>query len=76
MAEITETSTHLIDTAVGPLSVTDSTFVRFDVDDFVHSTVRAQAIKLRMMIAASQANSKLAKDRPPVDLDGVTVGGF
>jgi hypothetical protein len=76
MAQLTETSTHLIDTAIGPLSVTDSTYLRFDIDDFVHSTVRAQAIKLRVIFSTAQANPKLAKDRPPVDIEGVTVGGF
>ena len=74
--KVIDTVSNLVDTAIGPVAVTISTVQGFDIDDYVHSTVRAQGIKLQIMQAARTADPRLAKNRPPIDLDGVTLGGY
>lgn len=76
MAKVLTNSTSLADSAIGPLAVQSQTVAEFDVDDFTHSTVRAQALLLQTKNAAANADPSLAKDRPPVNLEGITAGGF
>lgn len=74
---VINSDTHLIDSAIGPLAVTTSTVEGFDIDDYVHSTVRDMAFRLQVQRIARQVNPQLAKNRMPVTLDdGTIVGGF
>ena len=73
---IVSESTHLVDSAIGPLAVTEKELTGFDIDDYVHTTVRSQAILLRMKEKAGTADPAFAADRPPVDIEDVSVGGF
>jgi hypothetical protein len=76
MATVAHVTTNLVDTAIGPVAVSDSLVDGFDVDDLVHSIVRAQAIKLQLIQKVRTADPRLAKNRPPVNLDGNAIGGF
>jgi len=76
MANIVTTTTSLVDTGIGPVSVINSVVDNFDIDDFVHSTVRAQCIKLQLINAIQTADPTLATNRPPLNLDNNTIGGF
>ena len=76
MGIIKTTSTYLVDTGIGPVSVTNSEIENYDIDDFVHSTVRSQCITLQLINAIQVADPALAKNRPPLNLNGHTIGGF
>lgn len=76
MISVISQSTNLVDSAIGPLAVTETEVAGFDIDDYVHTTVRAQALLLRMKERASTADPVFAKDRDPVDIEDVSVGGF
>lgn len=76
MATTVSSSTTLVDTAIGPLAVTQATLSGFDIDDFVHSTVIAQATKLQMVYRIQTVDPRLTKGRPPVALDGQAIGGY
>jgi len=76
MAKVVSSQVSLVDTAIGPVSVTDTVVENFDIDDFVHSIVRAQCIKLQLINAINRADTRLAKNRPPLNIDGNVVGGF
>jgi hypothetical protein len=73
---VTNVTTTIVDTAIGPVTVVSSDVVDFDVDDLVHTTVRAQAIKLQVVRAAKLADPTLAKNRVPINIDGTTLGGY
>lgn len=74
-AQSVSSSINLIDSAVGPLGVTKTVFQNFDIDDFVHNQVIGQALQLRLIFAAATANSTLAQNRPPINIEGTTLGG-
>ena len=76
MAKITSSTSNLVDTAIGPVAVVNIFTTNYDIDDFVHSTVRSQGIKLQLINKVQTADPRLAKDRPPVNLDGNVIGGF
>lgn len=76
MATILDSTLNLIDTAIGPVGVKEDTLVNFDIDDFVHNTVRSQAIFLQLLNKIRTADSELAENRFPVSLGGESVGGF
>lgn len=74
--DIIETSSNLIDTAIGPVTHTASLVSDFDIDDYVHTTVRAQGIKMMLVRKASTSDARLAAGRTPVEINDVSVGGF
>lgn len=76
MATISNTVTNLVDSAIGPLSVTESTVDNFDIDDFVHSVTRAQCLQLQMINAIQVVDTNFTSNRPPLNLGGYNVGGF
>ena len=76
MATTVISATNLVDSAIGPVSVTVAELNNFDIDDFVHTTVRAECIKLQLINKIQTADPSLATDRPPVTIDGNTIGGF
>jgi len=76
MATVVSSTTSLVDTGIGPVSVTSAVVNNFDIDDFVHATVRAQCIKLQLINAIQVADPTLAKDRPPLNIDNNIIGGY
>lgn len=76
MGQVVNSTVGIADSGIGPLSVTVSTVENFDIDDFVHSVVRAQCITLQLVNAIQQANPTLAADRPPLNINGNTIGGY
>jgi hypothetical protein len=74
--DIISKTSNLIDSAIGPVTLAASTLSDFDIDDYVHTTVRSQAIKNTVVYQASVADPRLADNRTPVDLEGITLGGF
>jgi hypothetical protein len=75
-AQEQKTSFNLIDSAIGPMGVQSTTYINFDIDDYVHTTVLSQAVLLKTILAAKNADPALASSRPPVNLEGTTLGGF
>ena len=76
MAVEKKSTEHIIDTAIGPMSVKQTTVVGFDIDNFVQGTVDSQATYLRMLLLMDNAKPTFTKDRPPVRLGGKEVGGY
>ena len=74
--KVLSTQTHLVDTAVGPVSVVSQEVVGYDVDDYVHSSVREIAQRLRLYKAAIDADDSLSSGRIPVQVGNIRVGGF
>ena len=72
----TDTLVNLVDLAIGTVQVTSSIIQNFDIDAFVHTTVRSQCITLQMIYAAQTADSTLTANRPPVSIQGTTAGGY
>lgn len=76
MSTVVTSATNLVDTAIGPVSVTNMLVNNFDIDDFVHTTVISQCIKLQLINAIQTASPSLAKGRPPLKIDNNIIGGF
>jgi hypothetical protein len=74
--KIISEETFLIDSAIGPVSVTQSAVEEFDIDDYTHSTVISQAVRIQMKLRASNVDTRFTDNRLPVDIEGVQVGGF
>lgn len=74
--DIVKSQTNLIDTAIGPVAITESEVLGFGIEDYVHTAVRSQALKLQLKLKLSQADKRFTSNRYPVDIDGVRVGGF
>lgn len=67
---------NLVDTAVGPVTVTISQVTDFDVEDYAHMAVRSMALKLQLKIAVQTADTRFTSGRDPVTVDDVSVGGY
>jgi hypothetical protein len=76
MATVVSTTTSLVDSGIGPLSVTNSLQSNFDIDDFVHTTVRSQCIQLQLINAIQTADPTLAAERPPLNINNNIIGGY
>jgi len=76
MATLLETTLNLIDTAIGPVGVKEDILVDFDIDDFVHDTIRSQGIFLQLINRVKTADSRFAANRFPVSVGGESVGGY
>ena len=75
-SNILDQTTSLIDSAIGPVAVTTTTYDRFDIDDYVSMTVASKAEYLRVLNKASTVNPLEAKNRPPVQVDEINLGGY
>jgi len=69
-------SFFILDSAIGPLGVRQATIIGFDIDDYVHSITIAQAIQLNLIRSIQNADTGLAQDRPPMNIEGNVVGGY
>lgn len=76
MATEEVTSESIVDSAIGPVRVVQSTVVGFDIDDFVTSRVQGAAISIKMYNLAQAADKEQSKGRRKVDIGGVSVGGY
>lgn len=76
MSTVLSTSFNLLDSAIGPLGVQKIVHQNFDIDDYVHTTVIGQAVHLRTIDQISKVNQTLAKNRPPMNIEGAAAGGF
>lgn len=76
MIAVENESQELVDSAIGPLQVRSSEAVAYDIDDYVHTTLRSQALKLQLMRYAATANKTLAKNRMPINIEGISLGGY
>ena len=70
------TSTVLIDSAIGALSVRQTVLMGYDIDDLVHDQTRALAIQLQIKNKVGTVNPTLAANRPPISIEGSTAGGY
>jgi hypothetical protein len=76
MGQVVSSTVGIADTGIGPVSVTVSIMNNFDIDDFVHSVVRAQCIQLQLINAIQTADPSLATNRPPLNINGNVIGGY
>lgn len=76
MAEVVDEKTSLMDSALGPVAVTTTTYNKFDVDDYVALTVQSKAEYLRILNKAAQVDPLEARNRPPVTVGGTNLGGY
>lgn len=76
MAIELSSSVNLVDIATGPLAVKEQILTEFDIDDLVHMLTVDQAEKMKLYNKASNADPDLAKDRLPVVVGDVAIGGF
>ena len=76
MADVLDSKTSLLDSAIGPVAVTTTSYSNFTIDDYVTTTVMAKAGYLRILNKASTVDPLLAKDRPPVSIGGYSLGGY
>lgn len=76
MAKILDSTTFLTDTAIGPFATTITTLEGYDIDDFVHTTVKSQGIRLQLLYRVINADTRLTDNRPRVEVDGISVGGY
>ena len=75
MAKLVDQKTSLMDSALGPVSVTTNTYENYDVDDYVAASVQGKAESMRMLNKAATVDPLDVKGRPPVTVDGVILGG-
>ena len=76
MATLKDTKQSMLDSAIGPVIITTNTYTGFDVDDFTHTTLISQAVKLQLKRLAENANPELANNRDRVIIDNVEAGGY
>lgn len=76
MATVVNESTVLVDSAVGPLQVNLKEVAAFDIDDYVHMTLRSEAMRVQLKRRALSVNTKLAANRPPINIEEASAGGF
>jgi uncharacterized protein YqkB len=76
MSKIIEEKISLIDSAMGPVAVKTTTIEGFNVDDFVKTTIESKAQFLRLKNKAALVNPLDVNNRPPVELDDVSIGGY
>lgn len=69
-------SENIVDSAIGPVRVVQSTVTGFDVDDFVTSRVQSTAVSVKMYNLAQAVDKDTAKGRRKVSVGGVSVGGY
>jgi hypothetical protein len=72
----TVTSTNIVDTAVGAMTVTFATVQNADIDDYVTSQVVSLATTLQMYNKLQVSNTTFTQNRRIVSIGGVTVGGY
>lgn len=76
MADIVEEKTSLLDSAIGPVAVTSTVFSKFNIDDYVQTCVMSKGEYLRILNKAATVDPLNAKNRPPVTLGGINLGGY
>lgn len=76
MAEVLDEKTSLLDSAIGPVAVTTTTFKKFDIDDYVALSVQSKAEYLRVLNKAADVDPLEAQNRPPVTVGGTNLGGY
>jgi hypothetical protein len=76
MATELERTEEIVDSAVGALSVVQTTATGLDIDDFVSSAVVSQATYMQMVTLVNKVDPRYVKGRTKVTFDGVSVGGY
>lgn len=74
--KVLSSKTNLVDTAIGPVTVTISSVVDFDIDDFAHMALRSMAISLQIENAIDSVDTRFTSSRIPVKIRGKSVGGY
>ena len=75
-ATLIDQKISMLDSAIGPIQVTSEVYNNFDVDDFVSFTVKGKAEYLIAINKLQYVNPIYTAGRPPVRLNGTSVGGF
>jgi hypothetical protein len=75
-AKLVSEITSLMDSALGPVAVTSTTYTNFDVDDYVSLTVKSKAEHLRLLTKASKVDPTEVTGRPIVTVGGTNLGGY
>ena len=76
MADIVDEKKSLMDSAIGPVLVTTTTYANYTVDDYVKMSSASQAEYLRILNKASTVDPLDAKGRPPVNVGDYSLGGI
>lgn len=76
MADIIDESTSLLDSAIGPVAVTTTTYKGYNIDDYVRAAVVGRAELLRILNKARTINPLDVRNRPPVNIGDISLGGF
>ena len=74
--KVLDSKSHIVDSAVGPLMHTSSTIEGYTIDDYVHTELKALALKLRLAQAIEDADPRFTGNRTLVSAFGKSVGGF
>jgi hypothetical protein len=76
MAKQVNEITSLLDSATGPVAVTTTTWESFDIDDYVALCVKSKGEYLRLINKARTTNPQEVRNREPVNIEGINLGGF
>ena len=66
----------ILDSSAGPVLVTTSDHVEFDIDDYVSMTVQGYSNTLKLMNKVSTINPEDVRNRPPVNIGNLSIGGY
>lgn len=75
-AELINQQVSMLDSAIGPVLVTTTTYEGMDIDDYVSVTIMAKAEYLRALYKILLINPLYTVGRPVVNLGGTALGGF
>lgn len=76
MSTVIDEKTSLLDSAIGPVSITTTEHTNFDVDDYVTLTVQSKAEYLRIVAKAATMDPLQVRGKPVVTVGGSSLGGF
>ncbi len=74
--KILDSKSYIVDSAAGPLMYTSRTLEGYTIDDYVHTELKALALKLRLAQAIDDADPRFTENRMRVSVLGKSVGGF
>lgn len=72
----TKAVSYIIDSAIGPVTVTSREVESFSMDDFVHLQTISAARNRQFERRIDTADRKLAANRLPVEFNGKRIGGY
>ena len=76
MAKIIKETVSLLNSGIGPVSVTTTEMEKYDIDDYVQLTVKSKANYLKILTKANSTDPLDAENKPPVAIGPINVGGY